>query len=161
MFVCFKGGEEEKGHYEIPRKATERPEENVKREQPVPHPAGHPAPPSPSPGQSSLWQAGIAHPGVREPKDVRSAAAPTPPALYKHFHIFERLPQSPLHPGLSHSIAFIHHVGQAQTVESNIDSISPDHKASPRVTYPPKQRGGSYQSQACPRATLKIGSSQA
>lgn len=106
------------------------------------------------------WDCPSLSPSVRELKDVRSAAAPTPPALYKHFHIFERLLQSALHPGLSHSIAFIRHVGQAQTVKSNIYSISSGQKASPRVTYPSKQRGGSYQSQGCPRATLKIGSLQ-
>lgn len=121
----------------------------MKCQQPVPQPAGHPAPPSPSPVRPSP------SPTIRELKDVRSAAAPTPPALYKHFHIFERLPQSALHPGLSHSIAFIYHVGQAQTVKSNIYSISPGHKASPRVTYPPKQRGGSLPEPGLPQGNVK------
>ncbi|XP_055571063.1 uncharacterized protein LOC129736439 [Falco cherrug] len=42
--------------------------------------------------------------------------------------------------GLLHSIIFIHQLSQAQTVKSNIYSISSGHKASPRVTYPPKLR---------------------
>ena len=93
LFVCLKAGKEEKGHYKIPHKAMERQEENVKCEQSVWQPAGHPALPSLSPAQP------FPSPSVREPKDVRSAAAPTPPALYKHFHISECFPQRVLHPG--------------------------------------------------------------